>query len=495
MANKATRREFLQATAATGIGFYLTAGVRGEEKKLAPSDKIRFASIGSGGKGSSDSFNASRHGEIVALCDTDTLILDKANKRWPKAKTYTDFRKLLDDMEGKVDAVTVSTPDHTHTPAALKAMRMGMHCYCQKPLTHTIYEARLMGQVAKEQGVATQMGNQGSSHDGLRKAAAIIKSGALGQAKECHIWTDRPVWPQGGGRPATAECPEHLKWDLWIGPVPYRPYGNGYQPLVWRGFWDFGCGAIGDMACHTMNMPFAALDLRDPIKMTASTSGHNKETYPASSKIKYEFGQRGNRAPVNMTWYDGGQLPRLQAKIWRALTGVWKSGKQREAMLGFLGLDEGRTMKDAMKEGKRWFEQGKRPATGSIIVFEKGTVFAPYDYAKQFVILDNIKGDSCDLLPKPEVDFVKAPLTEYKNGTNERHVAEWVAGIKTGSPTFSNFHDYAAPLTEMGILGNLAVWCDGQGVEWDAEAMKVKNIDGLETMIKPVYRKGYTLDV
>ena len=495
MTNRANRRDFLKTTGAAGIGFYLAAGASAEPKKVGPNDTIQFACIGVGGKGSSDAVNAAMWGDIAAICDTNAQILAKAKKRYPKAKVYTDFRKLIDENHKSLDAVMVSTPDHTHAVAALMAMRRGLHCHCQKPLAHSVYEARQMAKVAKEQGIATQMGNQGSAHDALRKAAAIIKSGKLGKAKEVHIWTNRPVWPQGGGRPEPAKCPEWLAWDIWLGPAPKRPYANGYQPLVWRGFWDFGSGAIGDMACHTMNMPFAALDLRDPVKMTAFTSGHNKETYPASSKIVYEFGQNGDRAPINMTWYDGGQLPRLMPKIWRALAGLWKSGEQREAMIGFLGKDEGRTEEGCLKLAKKWFEDGKQSAQGSMIICEKGIVFSPDDYAEQFAILDNIKGDSCDILPKPEVDFVKAPGVQYEDGEWIRYMKEWINAIRTGSPTFSNFTNYAAPLTEMGILGNLAVWADGPTVEWDAAGMKSTNIEGLENIIKPKMREGWSLDL
>jgi len=214
-----------------------------------------MASVGIGGKGSSDSNDAGRSGEMVAICDTDTGRLDGAAKRFEGAKKFTDFRVMLEEMGDKIDAVTVSTPDHTHAPAALMAMRMGKHCFCQKPLTHSIYEARLLGEVAREKGVATQMGNQGTAGSGLRKA-------------------------QGGDRPTPQPVPENLKWDLWLGPAPERPYGPGYHPFAWRGWWDFGTGALGDMACHTMNMPYAGLDLRDPISVQAETSDHNGDSYP-----------------------------------------------------------------------------------------------------------------------------------------------------------------------------------------------------------------------
>ena len=331
MATRTTRRRFLKTTSAVGIGYFVTSGLRARGAD-SPNEKIRMASVGIGGKGSSDSNDAGRSGEMVAICDTDTGRLDGAAKRFEGAKKFTDFRVMLEEMGDKIDAVTVSTPDHTHAPAALMAMRMGKHCFCQKPMTHSIYEARLMGKVAKEKGVATQMGNQGTAADGLRKAAAMLRAGVLGKVSEVHVWTNRPIWPQGGDRPAPQPVPETLKWDLWLGPAPQRPYGPGYHPFAWRGWWDFGTGALGDMACHTMNMPYAGLDLRDPISVQAETSGHNGDSFPKWSIITYEFPATDTRGPIKMVWYDGGKtVPRRVAR-WRKpghgrFAGDWRKGQ------------------------------------------------------------------------------------------------------------------------------------------------------------------------
>ena len=310
MASRSSRRDFMKTTAATGIGFWVAAGLHAEETQ-SPNEAIAMASIGIGGKGSSDSKDAGKFGRMVAICDVDEKRLNaKGSNEFPQAKRYTDYRKMLEEIGDKIDAVTVSTPDHNHAAASLMAMRMGKHCFCQKPLTRTIYETRLMAQVAKEKKLATQMGNQGTALSSLRKAAAVIKNGTLGAVKEVHVWTNRPVWPQGSPRPEEAKCPAGLNWDEWIGPAPMRPYARGvYHPFAWRGWWDFGCGALGDMACHTMNMPYMALDLRDPISARAETTGHDKDYFPSKSIIVYEFAATASRPALNFFWYDGGNLP------------------------------------------------------------------------------------------------------------------------------------------------------------------------------------------
>jgi predicted dehydrogenase len=440
MPNRSNRRQFLQTTAATGIGFWVAGGLRAEESK-SPNEKVRMASVGIGGKGSSDSGDAGSKGQMVAICDVDTSRLEAAGKRFPGAKMFTDFRKMLEEMEKDIDAVTVSTPDHTHAPAALMAMRMGKHCFCQKPLTHTIYEARLMGQVAREKKLATQMGNQGTAMPGLRKGAALLRANVLGKVSEVHVWTNRPIWPQGGDRPAPTPCPAHLKWPEWLNVAPDRPYANGYHPFSWRGWWDFGTGALGDMACHTVNMPYMGLQLRDPVSVQAVTSGHNKDSYPKWSIITFEFPANDWRPGLKMVWYDGGKRP-----------------------------------DKALLHGK------DASGSGCAVIGEKGLLYSPNDYGADFEFIGDIDKDA-------KVDFPQSP----------GHFDEWVNAIKGGPQPMSNFPDYAGPLTETILLGNLAVWVadkgEGQKVEWDPKGLKVKNISGLEQIVKPVYRSGYTLDV
>ncbi len=431
MPKPATRRQFLQTTAATGIGYWVAGGVRAQESD-SPNERIAMASVGIGGKGSSDSSDAGRSGQMVAICDVDSGRLNAAGEsRFKDAKRYTDFRKMLEENEKQIDAVTVSTPDHTHAPAALMAMRMGKHCFCQKPMTHSIYEARLMGQVAREEELATQMGNQGTAGEGLRRAAAWMRSGAIGTISEVHVWTNRPIWAQGGPRPEPSPAPPNLDWDLWLSAAPERPFGKGYHPFAWRGWWDFGTGALGDMACHEMNMAHMGLDLRDPVSVQAVTSGHNKDSFPKWSIITYEFPANDWRPALKMVWYDGGKLPPSE-------------------------LFDGQGRKGSL-----------------LIIGDKG----------------KINGGQLIGGEKLDVKYPRSP----------GHFEEWVRAIRGGEPAMSNFPDYASPLTETVLLGNLAVWVaaegEGEKVEWDSQNLKAKNIEGLETLIKPVYRKGYTLDV
>jgi len=437
-----SRRMFLKSSAALGAGYWIAGGLPAQESK-SPNERIRFACIGVEGKGRSDSDNAAQHGDVVAICDVDSDRVNRAgDKRFPRAKRFADFRKLLEEMESSIDAVTVSTPDHMHAPAALMAMRMGKHCFCQKPLTRTVYEARLMGQVARDNNLATQMGNQGTADDSLRRAAAWLRAGAIGKVREVHVWTNRPIWPQGIPRLAPAPCPDNLDWELWVGAAPMRPYGRPqpgtegkpYHPFNWRGWWDFGSGALGDMACHEINMAFMGLELRNPTSIRAESSGHNHDSFPKASQVTYEFPANAWRDPVKLVWYDGGNAP------------------SRE-------LCEG---KDPGKSGK-------------LVVGDKGKLWG---YGE---LLGG--GEPMD------VKFPKSP----------GHVQEWVDAIRGGKPAMSNFPDYAGPLAEIVLAGNLAVWlADKNGspakIEWDAANLRANNADALEPLLKPVYRPGYTLD-
>jgi len=430
------RRDFLKASAAAGFCVWTSSALA--ESKSA-NEQVNFACIGVGGKGSSDTDDAGKHGNVVAICDIDEQRLEAKAQAFPKAKKYTDFRKMLDELEGSIDAVTVSTPDHTHAVAAAKAIRMGKHVYCQKPLTHSVHEARLLGELAAKHGVATQMGNQGTAMDGLRTSAALVRAGAVGKVKEVHVWTNRAGrwWKQGIDRPTdTPAVPKHVHWDLFLGPAPKRPYHPAYHPFAWRGWWDFGTGALGDMACHTMNMPFMALDLRNPTAVSAETPGHNKDSFPEWSVITYEFPATKERGALKLTWYDGGKLPPADL-----------------------------------------VPAEQVPSSGALIIGEQGMLFSPGDYGG---------GQLLD----PEGKPMKGPQVEITKSPG--HFRELVDAIRGGAPAVSNFPHYASPLTETVLLGNLAVWA-GTRVEWDAENLVAKNMPELAPLIKHEYPRGFEL--
>jgi predicted dehydrogenase len=470
MARKTSRRRFLETTAAVGAGYWTLGGIAPRESRAA-NEKIQFACVGVGGKGASDSQDAGRAGDVVAICDIDDKNLNAAGVRWPNAKKYSDFRKMFDEMGKNIDAFTVSTPDHCHAVVASMGMKMGKHAHVQKPLTHSLYEARYLGQLAAEKKVATQMGNQGTASNDLREAASIIKSGAVGTVKECHVWTNRPIWDQGIDRPSdTPEVPATVHWPEWIGPAEMRPYSPAYHPFKWRGWWAFGTGALGDMACHTLNMPYMALDLRDPTSVQAMTSGHNMETYPAWSVITCQFPERNNRAALKFMWYDGGKRP---------TTDEFK--KAEEICLARQKDDKAR---DRMKNTLR---------SGCLVLGDKGWLLAPGDYASADIYMPQEE--------RPKVEYEKSP----------GHFVEWVNAIKGGSAAKSNFPDYSAGLTETVLLGNLAVWAaagdqdpakraaqkengvQGKKIEWDAKNLTATNAPEVAHIVKPEFHNGYKL--
>ncbi len=436
MSKGITRRDFLRGAAAGGVGLLVLS-----DSKLAfgseANDKLNVAIIGAGGRGGSNLKGLSDQ-NIVALCDTDDNVTAKASQEYPNAKVYADFRKMLDQMHNKIDAVAVSTPDHTHTIAAVSAMQLGKHVYCEKPLTHSIYEARLMRDTARKYRVATQMGNQGSAMDGLREAVEVIQSGAIGQVYEIHVWSNRPVWPQGIARPTDSpEVPKNLHWDLWLGPAPKRAFNPCYQPFNWRGWHDFGTGAVGDMGCHTLNTAFRALDLRNPISVEAESFEATDETYPKRSIITYLFPKRGNLRTLRMKWYDGGLKPSPD-------------------------ILDGREL----------------PGSGLVCIGEKGKLFSPDDY-----------GATYELYPKEKFEGYKPPAQTLPRSPG--HYAEFVRACKGGEPAFSNF-DYAAAITETLLLGNLAI-ITGEPIYWDPAAMKAINCSKADYWVNTPYREGWTV--
>ena len=442
MAKHSTNRRSFLKTSAAAVGFWSSRSVMAESRSA--NEKLNIGVIGAGGKGYSD-MNGCKSENIVALCDIDEKQAARARREQPRAKFYFDFREMLD--KEKLDAVTVSTPDHTHAFASISAMQRGLHVYCQKPLTHDVSEARQMTLVARKQKVVTQMGNQGTSASGLRRAAEVVQSGAIGNVTEVHIWTNRPGrwWSQGHKRPERVDTvPSNIKWDLVLGTAPKRPYvgGRTYHPFVWRGWWDFGTGALGDMACHTANMPYMALKLGAPTSVSAQFSGGTSESPPVWSTITYQFPKRGDLAPVKFVWYDGDR-------------------------------DGGPNMPPASIN-----PDGKLPRTGAMLIGDAGRLVALNDYGSAFKLL-------------PEGDFkgYKGPPETLPRSPG--HYKEWILGCKGGPTPMSNF-DYAGPLTEFVLLGNVAMRAGGE-IQWDAKNLKVANRPEANQYITRDYRKGWEL--
>ncbi len=465
MINQTNRREFVKSTAALGAGAWVLGGVS-LKPSISALEEIRFACVGVGGKGASDSTDAGNHGKVVAMCDIDDETLDKKKAEFADAKTYNDFRKMLEEVGDNIDAVTVSTPDHTHAVVSLMAMRMGKAVYCQKPLTHSIEESRLMGDVAKSSGVVTQMGNQGTAIDNLRESAALIRKGIVGDVSEVHVWTNRPVWPQSMNlKVAESDPPETIHWTDWIGPAKTRPYSAEIHPFKWRGFWDFGTGALGDMACHTLNMSYMALDLKFPTSVNAKSAGHDGNCYPASSKIVFEFPELNGRPALKMIWYDGGEKP----------------------------SDE--LMSDLPKQ-KQNNGNMKHYTSAALVVGSKGKYYSPGDYGGDArdtgLIVDGEftrqrditkPGDSSPYAEFQGIEYTKSP----------GHFTEFANAIKGEGKTVSEFVEYAGPLSETILLGNLAVW-SGEKVDWDAKKMLAANANKeVETMIRHEYHNGYSI--
>lgn len=446
-----SRRRFVQSGLA-GVGFWTLSSAAPAAPKSA-NEKVQIACVGVGGKGSSDTDQAGRHGTIVALCDIDEQRLGEKADKFKQARKFHDFRKMLDEMQQQIDAVVVSTPDHTHAPAAVMAMRLGKHVYCQKPLAHSVYEARLMRETAAKQRVATQMGNQGTASDGFRMAVEIVQSGAIGAVREVHVWTNRPAqyWKQAPdivARPKdTPPVPKHIHWDAFLGPAPVRPYHPVYHPMSWRGFWDFGTGAMGDMACHTANLAFMALKLGLPTRVAAQSGEINPETYPAWATITYEFPARAELPAVKLIWYEGS-----------------RDGKRNLPPAELAATKE-------------------LPTSGLILIGDEGSLFSPNDY-----------GGSHVLLPKEKFADYKAPeprLPRLGGDIDDQMKAEWVRAIQGGPPPMSNFA-YSGSLTEAMLLGNVAIRV-GKPLEYDADTMTVTNGSAAAPFLKPEFRKGWEI--
>ncbi len=440
------RRRFATATAGITAATIVPASVLGGGTKKPPSETLNIAGIGVGGQGAAD-LKAVSSEHIVALCDVDERRASGTFKRYPKAARYKDFRKMLEKEADRIDAVVVATPDHVHAPAAMAAIKAGKHVYCEKPLTHSVREARRVAEAARKHGVATQMGNQGQASERTRRICEYIQGGAIGTVREVHVWTDRPMrglldtyWPQGVKRPAaTPPVPAGLDWDLWLGPAPQRPYHPAYLPFTWRGWWDFGTGALGDIGCHALDPVFRALKLGRPESVWATSSLVNEETYPLSSIVRYWFPARGELPPVTLTWYDGGMKPPRPTE-----------------------LPDGRNF----------------GANGTLYVGDEGMMLGA-------MIIPEKRRRAFDPPPKT---IPRSP----------GHHREWLDACRGGTPAGSNF-DWAGPLAEAVLLGNIALRRELRNdiakmrLRWDGEKMKVTNLPAANRFIRREYRAGWTL--
>lgn len=470
---KTSRRTFIRQAAVAGAGFVIVPRHVLGRGYVAPSDKLNIAGIGAGGKGESDlaEFAKSPNVNIVAMCDVDDRAAAKSRERFPKATYYKDFRKMLQAEKNNIDAVSISTPDHTHAVATMAAMAMGKHVYTQKPLTHDIYEARQLAEAARKYKVVTQMGNQGGSGDGVRKAKEMYDAGLIGEVVEAHAWTNRPVWPQGIPTPSGKHAvPKELDWDLWLGPAPYIDYNPAYVPFNWRGWWAFGTGALGDMACHIMDPIYRILPILYPDSAECSVSnvwkdmwaeGNYVDSAPPSSIIHLNYPRTDGKGKIKVSWYDGGLLPQLPEELLPGEPfGNWDGGV--------------------------------------LLVGKKGK------------LLLDCYGANPRLLPTRLMKETKMPAEKIKR-VPEGHYIQWVNACIAGygkGVTSSPF-EYAGPFTESILMGNLAIrswmmlnpnrkgWEDKYAgrkkLLWDAKNMKVTNFDEANAFVKRDYREGWSL--
>lgn len=434
------RRRFLQHSAAVASLSVASPWILpswGADK--SPSERLNVAIIGVANRGGANLAGVAKE-NLVALCDVDATYLGKAAQRFPKAKTYADFRRMLAEVEKQIDAVVVSTPDHTHAAPSLMALRMGKHVYCEKPLAHTVQEVRLVTDTARQLKRATQLGTQIHAGDNYRRVVELIQSGLIGSIGEVHVWVS-VSYGQAKSRPTeTPPVPETLNWDLWIGPAPMRPYHPCYHPHRWRDWWDFGCGGLGDFGCHYMDLPYWALQLKYPTSIAAEGPAvHPEQTSPGLT-VRYEFPARSSLPPVKMTWYDGGKEPPQLAEI-----------LQRNEV-----------------DPKGW-------RSGVLFVGSKGMVLANYG--------------SRILLPKKQFVGVEPPPKTIPDSVG--HHQEWINACQQGTPTTCSF-DYSGPLTETVLLGNVA-YRAGEKIAWDAQNLKAIGSPQAEAYLHSSYRPGWSL--
>jgi predicted dehydrogenase len=427
-----TRRQFLKQAAGTAASIAFAPAILADAK--SPNEKLDIGIIGTANR-AAENIEGVEGQNIVAICDIDDSYLAAAAKKLARAERYNDFRKLLDRTD--LDAVVVSTPDHTHAVATVMALRSGRHVYCEKPLAHSVHEARVVAETAAREKRATQLGTQIHAGSNYRRVVELVRSGAIGPVREVHVWVGK-TW-SGGERPAEKPpVPSHLHWDLWLGPAPERPYHPTYLPANWRRWWDFGGGTLADMGCHHIDVVHWALDLRQPAAVSADGPPVHAETTPEGLIARFEHPARGGRPPVTVTWYDSGKRPPQFAE------------------------------RDPARKLPEWGD-------GILWIGEKGMLLSDYGRWK--------------LLPESRYAGFQPPSPSIPESIG--HHAEWIAAAKTGSPTTCNF-DYSGALTEAVLLGNVA-YRAGKRIEWDPAAMKITNAPEATKYLQREYRKGWSL--
>lgn len=445
MSSPITRRTFLRtgslASASALAAPYI---LRGSPGGLPANERLNIACVGVGGRG-----RAAIHGladqNFVAFCDVDDARAAETYEAHPNVRRFSDYRRMLDAMSNEIDAITISTTDHMHFPMAVAALQMGKHVFVEKPLTHAVSEARQLARLASQSKVATQMGNQGHAGEAIRVLKEWFQAGVLGEVREVHCWTDRPGrwWDQGREEPDHSKfipvVPPTLDWDLWLGVAQPQPYDPAYVPFKWRGFWDFGTGAMGDMGCHILDGVYWALELGGPTTIEAASGNQTEVSGPTSSVVTFHFPGRGNLPPVKLTWYDGGIRPALP-----------------------LNVDEGFTL----------------PGSGSLIVGSRETVVAESHYQRVRIIPEARMREAAPALPAKTIPRIEGG-----------HFAEWVRACKGGPEAGSNF-DYAARLTEICLLSNVAVRAR-RPLEWDHANMRVTNYEPANRHLAKEYRPGF----
>lgn len=466
--DKLTRRQFMGGAAVSTAAFMVVPSyVLGLNGATSPNEKLNLAGVGVGGQGASD-LRQMESENIVALCDVDWAHANHTFKRYAKAKQYKDYRKMLEEMDKEIDAVVVATADHVHAFASVAALKRGKHVYCEKPLTHSVWEARQVAEATRAAKVATQMGNQGQASEETRRLCELVWAGAIGPVREAHIWTDRPsqglfdeYWPQGVGRPKeTPPVPETLDWDLWLGPAPSRPYHPAYLPFKWRGWWDFGTGALGDIGCHAMDPVFRALKLGAPLGVQACSTRVNAETYPLGSMVSYQFPARDAAVQANNHHVEGLSGAGAGGVEMPPLKLVWYDGGLRPPRPE--GLEDEQVMGD----------------NGRLLVGDKG-----------FLLGNRLYPES------RQKEFAAPPRTIPRVAG---HYQEWIQACKTGKPSGSSF-DFAGPLAEAVLLGNVALRVQLRTLLtrykllWDPRNLRITNLEEANKFIRREYRPGWSL--